>query len=156
MLLRALLTSMIVVGRKVSACLQHFHIRLSSSYSWRRHFPVVLLELNKFSGWLFYCITVLPSCLVWLDSIPAFSMNRFHDLPSGCRRCAKPSLIHPCWRARCRYSVDIAGTLLGYIRGGDFMPWDDDIDVRVHDDDWAKFEVCSVCCKLLINLRTSS
>jgi hypothetical protein len=38
-----------------------------------------------------------------------------------------------------RYSVD-SGTLLGYIRAGDFIAWDDDIDIRVDDNDWARFQ----------------
>jgi phosphorylcholine metabolism protein LicD len=32
------------------------------------------------------------------------------------------------------------GTLLGSFRDGENMPWDDDIDLRVHQDDWGKVE----------------
>ena len=30
------------------------------------------------------------------------------------------------------------GTLIGLERDGDFVPWDDDVDARVHPDDWHK------------------
>ena len=30
------------------------------------------------------------------------------------------------------------GTLIGWARCGDFLEWDDDIDIRVHSKDWAK------------------
>lgn len=34
-----------------------------------------------------------------------------------------------------RYAI-ADGTLLGYAREGNLLTWDDDVDVRVHDDDW--------------------
>jgi len=34
-----------------------------------------------------------------------------------------------------RYIIG-SGTLLGYERDKDFIPWDDDVDIRVHGDDW--------------------
>jgi len=36
-----------------------------------------------------------------------------------------------------RYTIS-AGTLLGWQRNQQFIPWDDDIDIRVHPSDWHK------------------
>ena len=33
-----------------------------------------------------------------------------------------------------RYSISM-GTLLGLVRSGEFLPWDIDVDVRIHDED---------------------
>ncbi|WP_412972744.1 LicD family protein [Glaciecola sp. MF2-115] len=39
-----------------------------------------------------------------------------------------------------RYYVD-AGTLLGIVRDGDLIPWDDDLDIALHADDLAELAV---------------
>jgi len=38
-----------------------------------------------------------------------------------------------------RYAI-IDGTLLGALRGSDFIPWDDDMDLSIHPADWARLE----------------
>ena len=40
---------------------------------------------------------------------------------------------------RIRYAIR-DGTLLGALRQGNFIPWDDDIDISVHAADWNRFE----------------
>jgi hypothetical protein len=39
-----------------------------------------------------------------------------------------------------RYYID-AGTLLGIVRDGDLIPWDDDLDIALHADDLGEFTV---------------
>jgi hypothetical protein len=36
-----------------------------------------------------------------------------------------------------RYILE-GGTLVGFERNGDFLPWDDDVDLRIHQEDWHK------------------
>lgn len=51
-------------------------------------------------------------------------------------------------KAGVRYVIS-SGTLLGAVRSSRFIPWDDDLDFRIHDDDFEKFQTCVSIKKLL-------
>lgn len=51
-------------------------------------------------------------------------------------------------KAGVRYVIS-SGTLLGAVRSSRFIPWDDDLDFRIHDDDFEKFQTCVSIKKLI-------
>ena len=59
------------------------------------------------------------------------------------------SLLH---KHNIRYVV-VSGGLIGYLRNQNFLPWDDDLDVRVHRDDWGKLKHIHADAKNLQHLE---